>query len=128
VTKEMKEGNLIYILKSGECVVKKMVAIDRRGSSMDGRSSTKLAAELESLNRQASGLHQADMLTICSLQKGSTIGEECLYPESRYFYTVTVKSFSATFLVLNKSTCKADLENQITQLGLYLQRKFMQKK
>lgn len=101
--------------------------VDRRGISYKGKTS-KATRDLEALNKQAPNLHQSDSLTVCSLQKGAIIGEECLFPESKYFYSVTVKSSNAIFLVLNKITCKTELENPHTQLGLQLQRKFMQKK
>lgn len=129
VTRENKQGNYIYFLKEGECVIKKMVEVDRHNALSGKTKASKTAQQLDTLNLGVgSNQSTSDMMTICSLQRGATIGEECLYPESKYFYTVIVKSSSATFLILNKTTSKGELDHPHMQLSINLQRKFLQKK
>ena len=105
-----------------------MVAVSV-GSSANRKDANSATNELNSLGRfTKTNMHSSEMLALCSLQRGAVIGEECLYPESRYFYSVVVKSSNATFLVLNKTTTRAELENPTMQLSINLQRRFLQKK
>lgn len=98
VTKEDKKGTFIYFLRQGECQVSKLMEAGEKRSS----------------------------IPFMSLQAGAIIGEECLSTDSKYHYTVTVKSSSATFLRINKVTAHGDLS--ALQLIPYLQKKFLAKK
>lgn len=65
-------------------------------------------------------------LAFCEIQSGAIIGEECLMPESKYFYTVKVKSTTAVFFAIRKTTSYNELS--ALQLITYLQKKFVTKK
>ena len=43
-------------------------------------------------------------MNICLVQAGCVIGEECLTPESKYLYTVVVRSAKVVCFIMKKST------------------------
>ena len=127
VTKEHKDGVLIYFLKEGECQVKKMVKLDTKKNNNLNNDKNNEDNTTKNLNKfevkKDISMHN---IPFCTIQQGATIGEECLLPEGKYFYTVTIMSPKANLFVLRKNIAFSELES--LQIIDYLQKKFLQKK
>lgn len=118
---------MIYFLREGECSVRKNIQYIRASNmskqDIDSIENKGLAMLKNQTAKKECTVHS---IAFCQIQKGATIGEECLMPESKYFYTITVKSASAVFLALRKTTSFNELQS--LQLITHLQKKFIVKK
>ncbi len=103
ITRENSEGKKIYLLKEGQCSVEKRMRIETRKD--DPREKN---------------------INLCLIQQGAVIGEECIAPESKYHYTVVVKSNKAVCFILRKQA--AVLELYSLDIYNYLLKKYRHKK
>lgn len=103
ITREHVEGKTIYLLKEGECSIEKRMRIETRKD--DPREKN---------------------ISLCLIQQGAVIGEECIGPESKYHYTVVVKSNRAVCFILRKQA--AVLELYSLDIYNYLLKKYRHKK
>jgi CRP-like cAMP-binding protein len=103
ITKENMEGKTIYLLKEGECSVEKRMRIETRRDEPREKN-----------------------INLCLIQQGAVIGEECIGAESKYHYTVVVKSNKAVCFILRKQA--AVLELYSLDIYNYLLKKYRHKK
>ena len=64
-------------------------------------------------------------VNICQVQAGATVGEECIEGDSKYRYTVTVKSYKAVCYAFRKTNSIAEFET--LHIYTYLTKKYNQK-
>ena len=103
ITKENMEGKTIYLLKEGECSVEKRMRIETRRDEPREKN-----------------------INLCLIQQGAVIGEECIGSDSKYHYTVVVRSNKAVCFILRKQA--AVLELYSLDIYNYLLKKYRHKK